>query len=212
MQRLMRPWKFGLAFLLVSACSLQTQASTVLEMSFQDVLSHAELVFEGRVSAAESRREDDGMIHTFVRFEVLDVLKGDTPGAALELRFLGGTVGTQRLDVTDMIVPEVGESGVYFVESLHASQVNPLVGWSQGHFLIEPQAGGEAGVLTAHHEPVLAVDAADAAPVTAAMNTFSKGVAKGVVVQEALSAQAASRPLSVEEFKRSVRALVAESQ
>ncbi len=106
----------------------------------------------------------------------------------------------------------VEESGVYFVESLHASQVNPLVGWSQGHFLIEPQAGGEAGVLTAHHEPVLAVDAADAAPVTAAMNTFSKGVAKGVVVQEALSAQAASRPLSVEEFKRSVRALVAESQ
>jgi hypothetical protein len=48
--------------------------------------------------------------------------------------------------------------------------------------------------------------------VTAALNTFSKGVAKGVVVQESLSAQAASRPLTAEEFKRSVRALVAESQ
>ena len=212
MHRLMRPWKFGLAFLLVSACSLPTHASTVLEMSFQDVLAHAELAFEGRVSAVESRREDDGMIHTFVRFEVLDVLKGDNPGAVLELRFLGGTVGTQRLDVTDMTMPELGETGLYFVESLSTPQVNPLVGWSQGHFLIEPQAGGVPGVLTANHEPVLALDAADAAPVTAAMNTFSKGVAKGVVVQESLSAQAASRPLTVDEFKRSVRALVAGSQ
>jgi hypothetical protein len=152
------------------------------------------------------------MIHTYVRFEVLDVLKGDTPGAVLELRFLGGTVGTQRLDVTDMTMPEMGESGLYFVESLSSPQVNPLVGWAQGHFLIEPQDGGVPGVLTANHEPVLAVDAADAAPVTAAMNTFSKGVAKGVVVQESLSAQAASRPLTVDEFKRSVRALVNESQ
>lgn len=212
MPRLFRPWHRALTFLLVSACSLQTYASTVLEMSFQDVLDHAELVFEGRVSAVESRQEDDGMIHTFVRFEVLDVLKGDTPDTVLELRFLGGTVGTQRLEITDMIMPEVGESGVYFVESLHVPQVNPLVGWAQGHFLIEPQGGGERGMLTAHHEPVLAVDAADAAPVTAAMNTFSKGVAKGVVVQESLSVQTASRPMTVEEFKHSVRVLVAGSQ
>jgi len=212
MSGMIRPWRLALTFLLVSACSLQAHASTVLEMNFQDVLAHAELVFEGRVSAVESRRVDDGMIHTFVRFDVLDVLKGVSPGAVLELRFLGGTVGTQRLDVTDMTVPVAGESGFYFVESLSAPQVNPFVGWSQGHFLIEPQAGGVTGVLTASHEPVLAVDVVDAAPVSAAMNTFSKGVAKGVVVQGSLSAEAASRPLTAEEFKRSVRALVAESQ
>jgi hypothetical protein len=209
MGKLMRFWRLAAALLLVSACSLQAHASTVLEMSFKEVLTHAQLVFEGRVSAVESRREDDGMIYTFVRFEVLEVLKGEYAGSTLELRFLGGTVGTARLEVTDMLVPQVAERGIYFVESLSAPQVNPLVGWSQGHFLIEPQAGGAAGVLTATHEPVLAVDTA---PVTAALNTFSKGVAKGVVVQESLSAQAASRPLTAEEFKRSVRALVAESQ
>ena len=209
MGKLMRFWRLAAALLLVSACSLQAHASTVLEMSFMEVLTHAQLVFEGRVSAVESRREDDGMIYTFVRFEVLEVLKGEYAGSTLELRFLGGTVGTARLEVTDMLVPQVAERGIYFVESLSAPQVNPLVGWSQGHFLIEPQAGGAAGVLTATHEPVLAVDAA---PVTAALNTFSKGVAKGVVVQESLSAQAASRPLTAEEFKRYVRALVAESQ
>ena len=69
------------------------------------------------------------------------MLKGEYAGSTLELRFLGGTVGTARLEVTDMLVPQVAERGIYFVESLSAPQVNPLVGWSQGHFLIEPQAG-----------------------------------------------------------------------
>ncbi len=208
MQRQKRTWLPVALLLLLGFSSLPARASTVLEMSFRDVIAHAELVFEGRVSAVESRRDASGMIHTHVRFDVLDVLKGQAPGGALELRFLGGAVGTQRLEVTDMSLPQAGETGIYFVEALSRPQVNPLVGWSQGHFLIEPQAGGEPGVLTANHEPVLAVSAAELAPVTAAMNTFSKGVAKGVVVQESLSAMAASQPMSVDAFKRSVRALV----
>ena len=118
------------------------------------------------------------------------------------------TVGGQRLEVTDLQLPQGGEMGFYFVESLTRPQVNPLVGWSQGHFLIEPRADGRPGVLTAHHEPVFGVSSPEQAPVTAAMNTFSKGVAKGVIVQESLSAMAASAPMPVDEFKRSVRALV----
>ena len=212
MGRLKRSLCLATACLLALASALHSHASTVLEMSFRQVFEHAELVFEGRVLALASERDDDGMIYTTVRFEVHDVLKGDYAQSTLALRFLGGTVGTQRLDVTDLTMPQAGEAGIYFVEALYSPQVNPLVGWSQGHFLIEPQAGGELAVLTATHEPVLAVEEVDAAPVTAAMNTFSKGVAKGVVVQESLSVQAASRPLSVDEFKRSVRALVAESQ
>lgn len=212
MHTMMRPWRLAGIFLMTLLSSVQAQASTVLEMSFQDVLDHADLVFEGRVTSAEARRVDDGTIHTFVSFAVLDVLKGGPVGDALELRFLGGTVGTQQLQVTDMTFPQVGEAGVYFVESLSVPLVNPLVGWSQGHFLIEPQAGGDQVVLTANHEPVLSIDASELAPVTAALNTFSKGVAKGVEVQESLSAQAASRPMTVDEFKSSVRALVAESQ
>lgn len=200
------------ACLLALASAMPAGASTVLEMSFRDVLEHAELVFEGRVVSIESHREDDGLIYTNVNFEVHDLLKGDYSGNSLDLRFLGGTVGSERLDVTDLTMPQVGESGIYFVESLYSPQVNPLVGWSQGHFLIEPQAGGALAVLTATHEPVLAVDDVDAAPVIAGLNTFSKGVAKGVVVQESLTVQAVSRPLSVDEFKDSVRALVAESQ
>jgi hypothetical protein len=201
-------WQLIAFSLLLSLCALSARASTVLEMSFQEVVDHAELVFEGRVRAVEARREVDGMIYTSVEFEVLDVLKGDYADNALTLRFLGGTVGGQRLEVTDLQLPQGGEMGFYFVESLTRPQVNPLVGWSQGHFLIEPRADGRPGVLTAHHEPVFGVSSPEQAPVTAAMNTFSKGVAKGVIVQESLSAMAASAPMPVDEFKRSVRALV----
>jgi hypothetical protein len=201
-------WQLMAFSLLLSLCTLSARASIVLEMSFQEVVDHAELVFEGRVRAVEARRDAEGMIHTWVDFEVLELLKGEHASSTLTLRFLGGTVGGQRLEVTDLQLPQVGETGFYFVESLTRPQVNPLVGWSQGHFLIEPRADGRPGVLTAHHEPVLGVSAPEQAPVTAAMNTFSKGVAKGVIVQESLSAMAASAPMPVDEFKRSVRALV----
>lgn len=207
-----RRWRLLAILLIALAASLPARASTVLEMSFRDLLTHAELVFEGRVTARQSFLEADGLIYTRVDFDVRDVLKGEHAGTTLALRFLGGTLGPRRLEVTDMQMPEPGETGIYFIESLDTALVNPLVGWSQGHFLIEPQAGGEPGVLTSRHEPVLGLESVDTPPVTAGLNAFSKGVAKGVVVQESLNAQAVSRPLSVEDFKRTVRALVAESQ
>ncbi|MDP1931725.1 MAG: hypothetical protein Q8L60_09735 [Gammaproteobacteria bacterium] len=186
-------------------------ASTVLQMSFAEVVENAELVFEGRVLSVESRMVPDGMIHTFVVFAVIDILKGDYALDEIELSFLGGQVGTRRLQVTDMELPEVGETGFYFVESLMSAQVNPLVGWAQGHYLIELTAGGGSVVTTADHEPILALD--PASPVTAAMsNEFSKGVAKGVVVQGAGIANRLSRGLSAEEFKDHVRSTVASQQ
>lgn len=200
------------AALLCGLCTtLPLHASTVLQMSFSEVVQHAELVFEGRVLAVESRTVPDGMIHTFVTFAVLDVLKGDDTLAEIELSFLGGQVGTQRLQVTDLEVPEVGETGFYFVESLVNAQVNPLVGWTQGHYLIEPDANGDSIVTTANHEPILALE--PAVPTTAPMPAeSSKGIANGVVVQGSGSANFLSRPLSVQEFKNHVLSTVESSQ
>ncbi|MGB4247017.1 MAG: hypothetical protein WBJ75_04795 [Pseudohongiellaceae bacterium] len=191
--------------------SPQPRASTVLQMSFSEVVQHAELVFEGRVLTVESRMVPDGMIHTFVTFSVLDVLKGDAQLEEIELSFLGGQVGTQRLQVTDLEVPEVGETGFYFVESLVNAQVHPLVGWTQGHYLIEPDANGESIVTTADHEPILALE--PAVPTTAPMPAeISKGVASGIVVQGSGSASFLSRPLSAQEFRDHVLTAVESSQ
>jgi hypothetical protein len=201
-------WLGALAMLW--ACSLPLQASTVLEMDFGTVLDTAELVFEGRVESLETRQLTDGSIHTFVRFTVLDVLKGDYAEAELELSFLGGSIGTRRLEVSDMQMPQRGETGFYFVESLSQRQVHPLVGWSQGHFLIEIQADGTAAVTTAQHEPVLSIAAPALPPQTAPLNNFSKGVANGVTVRRGEARAAQSQALGVAEFKQAVRAMAAE--
>lgn len=134
-------------------------ASTVVGMDIQQVVDTAELVFEGTVLSVESRQTGPRRIHTFVRFRVLDVIKGDFAGDELELRYLGGEVNGRRMQVTDMSWPGPGESGVYFVESLQRPLVHPLVGWSQGHYRIETDAQGEARVFTSDRRPVAGLSA-----------------------------------------------------
>ncbi|MCB1666231.1 MAG: hypothetical protein KDI28_10650 [Pseudomonadales bacterium] len=201
-------WPLVGAMLLLAGVG-RLQASTVMEMSFEEVVSHSALAFEGRVIGMESRQLSDGSIHTYVRFAVLDVIKGDYTDEEIELSFLGGQVGSRALQVSDMNMPEVGETGIYFVESLTRAQVHPLVGWAQGHFLLEQQSSGADIVTTVEHVPVVGIDAG-AAPVT--MN-LSKGVAKGVTVRSSQSLLAPlSRPMSVDEFKQSVRDIAAQGQ
>jgi len=200
-----------IAFLLACLTLASVQASTVLQMSFGEVVDNSELVFEGHVTGLNSRRINDGSIHTFVTFEINEIVKGDFGAESIELRFLGGQVGARGLQVSDMQMPEMGETGIYFVETLRDFQVNPLVGWAQGHFLIEDMGNGASIVTTASHDPIVSVDAADGAANTLSQAAFSKGVAKGVSVRRG-SASNATRGLSVGQFKASVRAIVELSQ
>lgn len=186
-------------------------ASTVLEMSFAQVVQHAELVFEGTVLAVEPRRARDGSIHSYVQFAVYEVVKGQYADSHIELRFLGGKVDGRALHVTDMSIPLPGESGVYFVESLQRAQVNPLVGWAQGHYLLATQADGSRIVTTNSHRVIVSLADADTAPpASSAMNRFSKGMAKGVVVQSRGVLSPLRQALSATQFKAAVRELAAQ--
>lgn len=188
-------WLFLLLLFLVIgfAAAPRAQATTIQEMSFAEVVAGAELVFEGKVLSSETRTQGGG-IHTFVTFAVLDVIKGDYPGKELTLHYLGGQVGTRTLQVADMRIPQTGEVGVYFVETLQENLVHPLVGWAQGHFLVD---GGY--ITSAAHQPLRAVDAQ---PQVIDPNSFSKGVAKGVKVLEFQLLQDA---LTLENFKTIIR-------
>ena len=77
-------------------------------------------------------------IHTYVTFRVVDVIKGTHNRPEIILRFLGGTVVEISLDVSESTLPEFGQKGVYFVESLDRFQVNPLYGMDQGHSVDHP--------------------------------------------------------------------------
>lgn len=132
-------------------------ATTLVQLSFDEIVASSELVFEGRVVSVEARETGPRSIHSYVQFEILDVIKGDYPDSRLTLRFLGGLVGNRQMEVTEMNVPEQGETGIYFVESLRELQIHPLVGWSQGHFLTRQDDSGNTRVHTAAGQPILNV-------------------------------------------------------
>lgn len=198
------PFPYLVALLMACFCLSNTQASTILQMSFGEVVDSSELVFEGQVASLESRRIDDGNIYTFVTFQISEIVKGEFENDTIELRFLGGQVGTRGLQVSDMQMPEIGERGIYFVESLLRFQVNPLVGWAQGHYLIADLGNGDNVVTTANRDPIVSVEAADKVPATLPQTSFSKGLAKGVSVRQGLVSNASSG-ISAAQFKASIR-------
>ncbi len=202
--------RLSVAMVLMLVVSLSTVASTLLQMSFGEIAKGAELIFEGRVLAVEPRQQPGEMIKTWVRFAVIDVVKGDFAEDEIELSFLGGRLGGRQLEVTDMAIPEVGETGFYFVETVLEAQVNPLLGWDQGRYLIETQPDGDTVVTTADHDPVLALEVDT--PATAngqAMNILETGRADGVVVQSFGRASFLSQPMSAEDFKTSILSVLA---
>jgi len=179
-------------------------ATTVAQLSFDEVVGTAGLVFEGRVINVEARETGPRSIHTFVEFAVLDVLKGEYTGATIELSYLGGRVGNRQLEVSELQLPAPGETGIYFVESLQGRHLHPLVGWSQGHYLIEQDSNGRAHVQSASHQPIRAVSIA---PFAAAQTLNDDGVASGVQIQAIGDAQSA---MSAAGFKALVRERVRE--
>ncbi|MFN3920490.1 MAG: hypothetical protein ACK4JF_09435 [Methylohalobius sp.] len=110
-------------------------ATSVREVSLPEMLERAELVFEGEVIHVAVQETLDHRPFTRIRFRVLDVIKGSFEQSTLTLDFLGGERGASRLQVAEMDYPELGEHGIYFVETLKSRLINPLYGWSQGRFI-----------------------------------------------------------------------------
>ena len=135
----------------------QASATTIRGMDIDKVAADAEFVFEGEVINTETRQDsNNGNISTYVTFQVNDVIKGDYSGDSLELKFMGGIFEGEIVQVSGMRIPELSEQGIYFVESLSRDLINPLIGWSQGHFLIVDD-NGTRRMSTTGNQPVLEV-------------------------------------------------------
>lgn len=185
-------------------------ASTVLSMDIDVLASEAELIFEGEVLQHSSQLDPaSGIINTYVTFSVFDVVKGDYSGQQLELKFAGGSIDGETVEISGLILPRIGEQGVYFVESLDRSLINPLLGWSQGHYLIIEE-NGERLVKTVSESPVT-----DVRPVANIPRTIRRpqtivesdsDAAFGVITD--VSALGIERALTAEEFKDRIQQLI----
>lgn len=184
-------------------------ATTLVQLSFDEVVASSELVFEGRVVSVEARETGPRSIHSFVTFEIMEIIKGDLIASTLELRYLGGRVGNRQMEVIDINVPVLGETGIYFVESMREMQIHPLVGWSQGHFLIRQDDSGIRRIHSAGDRPIQTVTS-ESAVVTRARRYAPAaplildhdGVARGVEIQAVTDN---SIPMSASAFKVLVR-------
>jgi hypothetical protein len=178
-------------------------ATSVREVSMDEMLRQSQLVFEGTVTAVEARETSQKRIHTYVTLQITDIIKGEYHGSSITLRFLGGTLGDVTMAVSDMRFPQQGEHGIYFVESLESLQANPFYGWSQGHFIVQRDATGSERVLTNRRLPVTGVrdqvHDEQTTPANERAQALSKGVSRDIVVGEGGKG---SSGMTVGEFKK----------
>jgi len=185
-------------------------ATTILGLDIDKVAMDAEFIFEGEVIHSETRQNSGtGIISTYVTFTIVDVIKGNHGGDSLELKFMGGEFNGEIVKVSGLTIPQQGEQGIYFVESLNRSLFNPLLGWSQGHFIIVDD-NGERRISTLDEKPVTRIEPVSAIPPSIKKpRSFIEGkneVAGGVVTQT--SALTSEQALSVEQFKDRIRELL----
>jgi hypothetical protein len=128
--------KFRYFFLTVSTLFGLSAAwgTTVVPPTFDQLVSQAEVIFQGTVTDVRSEWAGAGPqrhIVTYVTFRVEDRFKGNA-GATYSMRLLGGTVDGETMEVTDAPKFNVGDRDILFVEN-NGSQFVPLVGirpWS----------------------------------------------------------------------------------
>jgi hypothetical protein len=123
--------------------SASVRATTVIPPTFDQLVSDAELIFEGTVTAARSEWTGQGterVVVTYVTFKIEDVIKG-APGGSYTIRMLGGTVDGETFEVAEAPRFKAGDRDILFVEH-NGNQFIPLVGIMHGRFHVQTDRAG----------------------------------------------------------------------
>ena len=143
----MKRYLLTCAGILAIGCS--ALATTVIPPSFDELVSRAEVIFQGTVTDVRSQWVGEGgqrHINSYVTFKVEDAIKGK-PGAQITLQMLGGTVGSETMEVTDAPKFKVGDRDILFVEN-NGTQFVPLVGIMHGRFRVKKDEAGRDAAFT----------------------------------------------------------------
>lgn len=183
--------------LIFGLTSLAT-ATSILPVNLKTLTDKSELIVQGKITKSRAYRDPaSNMIYTEVTIKPIDAIKGKS-AAPIILRFMGGIADGEALVVEGMTYPKLNEEGIYFIESTSRSQVNPITGWSQGHYLIQPDTSGQSRVMSNKRHAITRFD-------TAQTNELhSHEAARGLTVNETAPP---SHAITVSEFKQQIRNL-----
>jgi hypothetical protein len=156
-------------------------ATTVIPPSFDELVSQAEVIFQGTVTNVRSEWTGEGAqrhIVSYITFKVNDTFKGN-PGDQITLRMVGGTVNGQTMEVTDAPKFKKGDRNVLFVEN-NGRQFVPLVGIMHGRYHVKQDASGHDVIYKNDGSPLSSTDqvgkesGAEGAPI--ALQQFKQAV------------------------------------
>jgi len=195
--------KILLYFLLLSFTVWSAaQATTIQKFEFKEIVAISGLVIEGEVLSISHFAEDD-LIYTRVLIKIDNVLKGLDPGEYIELDFLGGKQDGKSVQIAGQAIPEKGERGFYFIEDVAMKLVNPLVGWSQGHFKIVTDAKGNQTL-----EKNSQVDSQALLDLNSSKNSAMAGKLRNMKFSSTLVRKASFVPATPDELREAVMELL----
>ena len=165
----MRKRRFILALAAVLVIPVaQSLGAVFVDKNFDQLVTEAEQIFVGTVTAAQSRKSPTGAILTDVTFSDLQVLKGNAVVSQIVLNVLGGTVGAETFKLSG--IPEFQTGVRYLVFSKgNGTTIFPVVGVDQGLFQIKHDSvSGRDLVFNAYGVPITSSTVRDAMPNTSA--------------------------------------------
>lgn len=143
----------GLALLMPFGLTLN--ATSIVPMTFDELVAKASTIFRGEVVDTRSEwRDIDGSrgIVTIATFTVTSVLKGPA-SSVIELELLGGAIGNETMRIAEMPTFQKGDRAIIFTAG--ADHLSPIIGFSQGRFpILIDFASGRDVVTTPSGRPL----------------------------------------------------------
>jgi hypothetical protein len=152
----MKKFSFFLSLACLCVGLHAARGTTVIPPTFDELVSRAEVIFQGTVTDVRSQWTGEGAQHrieSYVTFRVEDAMKG-APGESYTLRMLGGTVDGETMEVSDSPKFKIGDRDVIFVEN-NGSQFIPLVGIMHGRFHVDKDKETGREMITTHEREPL---------------------------------------------------------
>ena len=149
---MLRFW--AVVFALALCCAIPAGATTYLPVTFDELVSRADVIFVGEVVDVrpyELDTRDGAVIKTRVTFKVSDPLWG-TASLVEVFDFLGGELDGVKMTVAEMPAFAVGDRRVIFAR--RERSINPIVGFTQGLLQVNRDASGVDRILTLDGVPL----------------------------------------------------------
>lgn len=110
-------------------CHSNSFSQSLSRVSLERKVQNSDLILEGKVKGQQSFWDSQQrFIYTVNTVEVYKIFKGTADGATVEIITMGGTVGTQHMQASDLLSLSKGDIGVFFCHPNKAGLRSPVTG------------------------------------------------------------------------------------